>query len=316
MVQNISNPIIAIRQLLSYSPIVKEFLKYTKNNFNFDWEKTIQEKPEIFVFTNLEFVKQNIDGGPYFHIIVSEKDVIVLSRDEENTDDFYTNHIIFGTHYKPSKIINRVKPLYIISCNIIDFKTIQKSNRHYSSNYLDYKYHTIKEKRIEKCLELQLFKLVYSLCENLPSIVDLRKESVYFNFIQNKLQEILNSEQIKKWCWPISDIKFELIDFECDYNHKRFFIENKLDYSYLKNDGEYYKVKYNTIYPSYYRFKSLIYPNHLSEIILTTIFDNILQIIHGFINYTCKDNKKAIIIRNICNNGFSKELVAKFRHLM
>ena len=314
MVQHISNPIIAIRQLLSYSSIVKEFLKYTKNNFNFDWEKTIQEKSEIFVFSNLEFVKQNIDGSPWFHIIVTEKDVIILSRDEETADEFYTNHIIFGTSYKPSRIINRIKPLYIISCNIIDFKTIQKTNGHYSSDYVEYKYHILQEKRLEKCLELQLFKLVYSLCENLPSIIELRTESIYFNFIQNKVKEILDSEQIKKWCYPISNIKFELIDFELDSLHKRLFIENKLDYNYVK-DEQLQVVKYNTIYPSYYRFKQLIYPDHISEIIITTIFDNILQIIGGF-NMAFKDNKKAMIIRNICNNGFSKEYTAKFRHLM
>ena len=314
MVSHISNPIIAIRQLLSYSPIVKEFLKFTKNNFNFDWEATITEKPEIFVFTNLEFVKQNIDGGPWFHIIVTEKDVIILSRDEENADEFYTDHIIFGTHYKPSRIINRIKPLYIISCNIIDFKTIQKTNRHYSSDYDEYKYHVLKEKRLEKCLELQLFKLVYSLCENLPSIIELRNESTYFNFIQNKVQEIINSEQIKKWCWPITNIKFELIDFEVTIYHKRFFIENKLDYSFLKDD-KLVIVKYNTLYPSHYRFKQLLYPDHFGEIIIATVFDNILQIIGGF-NMTFKDNKKAMIIRNICNNGFSKEYVAKFRHLL
>ena len=114
MVSYISNTIIAIRQLLSNIPIVKEFLQYTKCKFNFDWERTIQEKPQTFIFTNLEFVKQNINGGPWFHIIVTEKDTIIISRDE-NTEEFYNNHIIFGTHYKPSRIINRIKSIYIIS---------------------------------------------------------------------------------------------------------------------------------------------------------------------------------------------------------
>lgn len=314
MVSYISNPIIAIRQLLSYSSIVKEFLKFTKNEFNFDWERTIQEKPEIFVFTNLEFVKQNIDGSPWFHIIVTENDVIILSRDKETAYEFYTDHIIFGTSYKPSRIINQIKPLYIISCNILDFKTIEKTKRHYSSDYIEYKYHVLQEKRLEKCLELQLFKLIYSVCENLPSIIDLRNESCYFNFISTKLQEIINSEQFKKWCWPIQNINLKLIDFEIDNIRKKVFIENKLDYSFIK-DKEICNVKYNTIFPSYYRFKALLYPTHLSEILLTTLFDNILQIISGF-SMAFKDNKKSMIIRNICNNGFSINYVAKFRNLM
>lgn len=311
MVSYISNPIIAIRQLLSNIPIVKEFLQYTKCKFNFDWERTIQEKPQTFIFTNLEFVKQNINGGPWFHIIVTEKDTIIISRDE-NTEEFYNNHIIFGTHYKPSRIINRIKPIYIISGNYIDFKLINKKQYFYSPDYLEYKCIQAQEKRKEKCLELQLFKLVYSLCSNIPYF---KEESVYKNIIQNKLKEILVSDLIKKLCYPIQNVVFNINDFEIDYGKKKLYIENKLDYSFTKNN-EIIKSKYNGIYPSIFRFKTLLsFNKQMIETIYITLFDNILQLIGGFTN-AFKDNKKSLIIKNICNNGFSKELVVKFCHLL
>ena len=313
--KNKNNTILALRQLMKYSNNVKEYLRYTKNKYNLNWEKTLQEKPEIFKFTNKDFVKQNIDGCGYTHIIVTEKENYILTWDE-NTEDFYENHVLFeNENTSVKRFLNNVNPIYIISFNFIDFETIKKKKYHWSPDYNEYKFECLKQKRIERCLELQLFNLIYYVCSNhVPDIISLKNENVYKSFIENKLKQILQAPIINKWCYPIQNVELTVADYEIDYTRHKFYVENVVNFEYQKDDGRICKVKWNSIFPSYIKFKLLIYPNHLSEILLATVYDNILQLVRAILP-AFKDSNKALIISNLCSNGFSKPYLLKFKKL-
>lgn len=308
-IRNLTNPEIALRQLLSYSQKVKNFLKYTQWKLNFDWERTIRNNKNSFFFTNKNYVLENIDGCPQAHIIVTKNNVYILCR-EEDVDEYYENHVVFESLITPKKLLKSIEPLYIVTLDYNKF--IHCKNKHrYSLDYDNYLFEKKKQLRKEKCLELKIFKIVYSCCKNLPSVIDLKNEMIYNKLMIDKIQEIIDTPWINKLIHPVKQFTFKNIDFEIDYKRKKVYIENIIEYVYGDNQVS----KYNNILPNYYKFKSIIYNENIYDVLLVTIFDSILKIFGTFTNLI-KNTEIQIQINNIVNNGFSRDLNYKFKKLM
>ncbi len=314
-----TKPILALRQLLSYNDDVKSFLKFTMNCLKFDWERTIQEKPDNFVFTNLDFVKQNLEGCPWFHIIVTKENTYIICRDNDETDDdCYCKHKVFNSETTVNRLIKKLEtkeqPLYIISSNYIYFKELKNKQR-YSDDYIEYKYEVLKQLRLQKCIELQLFKITYELCSDIKDYRELMKDSKKFKeLIDTKLTQLLSNDKVKKWLYPIQEFNTRILDYEIDYSRKRCYIEISVDYKYLKY-GELYENKYHTVMPSHYNFKNIIFTDNVYSVFVVTLFDAIIKLLGIF--YSAFVNRDiSLIINNCINNGFNNHLKYQFQKLL
>lgn len=300
-----------VSKLLRKSKVLQSYLKYTKYQYNFDWNRTFKGKPEIFKFTNIDFVKAHSDGCSWFHIIFNSNGISVITRKENIDCEYYDKHIIFeNEEVSLKKYLNACNPLLVISCNFSSFETIKDKQYKYLEDYDKYKFETLKNKRYEKAIELKILKFALEQAEKMPAASDLRHESIFTNHLKQAIQELIDNDKFKKYLLPIKKFTLRNTDFELDFKRNKLYVEYRLEYVY-KEDGEEKTYKYGNILPTYIHFKSLMYMSTMYQVITATYLDCITSILNSF-GYSISDNKIRLLANNISNNGFSKDNVKKF----